>query len=634
MKKHFTINLQESYDDFNDTSPENDVDMRLKPNHQELPYWVCTNLHIIIDISNPLSEEVSEFINRIAEVKSRMNHIHEYCISDTTLNKAMSFGMDSEMICETLDKYSKNYLSDNVRNQIMKIGRKENSFKLVLSQGKYYVQCEHSEQLTKMKKKYSDYFIGNCMKIEEGNVLYKELDLKNEVYLIEMKQNKVFELKKMCKDRNIRIYEEYHFLKDKQAELQISLKNEQLFPHQEKALQQVFENEIARSGIIILPCGAGKTYTAIAACSKIKRSTIVLTHTNQSVDQWKSEFLRWSTIDEDSIFPFVSGTKKNIPNKPIVFITTYPMISFNGNRAESSEKIIVEMLKKEWGLLIYDEVHGSATNNIVGFVSKIKAQCKIGLTATYVREDDKISDLEFTIGPKLYEASWQQLANEGFIAKAKCFEVIIPMTELFYKEYVKETDETEKKSKNRRRLLEIINPNKFQICKKLINDHLERNHKIIVFCDSIPAAEYYAKQFNIQHQLIKGETLDEQRKIILNKFKTGQINLMIVSKVGDVGIDLPDANVAIEISSSSKSRRQAAQRLGRVLRKKEEYNYAYFYSLISKNTREVEFSEKRQKIMQENGYEVSILEYDKIKKKLKVYNEFEEMELIKQINGN
>ena len=185
MKKHFTINLQESYDDFNDTSPENDVDMRLKPNHQDLPYWVCTNLHIIIDISNPLSEEVSEFINRIAEVKSRMNHIHEYCISDTTLNKAMSFGMDSEMICETLDKYSKNYLSDNVRNQIMKIGRKENSFKLVLSQGKYYVQCEHSEQLTKMKKKYSDYFIGNCMKIEEGNVLYKELDLKNEVYLIE-----------------------------------------------------------------------------------------------------------------------------------------------------------------------------------------------------------------------------------------------------------------------------------------------------------------------------------------------------------------------------------------------------------------------------------------------------------------
>ena len=629
--KETYIDQEDSFDELNDTTPESDPDMRLKPNHHELPYWVCSNLYIIVDVSNPLADEVSDFINRIAEVKSRMDQIHEYCISDTTLNKAMSFGMNSEMICEILDKYSKNYLTSNVRDQITKIGRKEKSYKLVLSQGKYYLQCEKSEQCSKVTKRPDEYFSGKWKRIEESNALYKDLDLQNEVFLIEVTQTKVFELKKQCKDKNLRIYEEYHFLKDKHDELPITLKNEQLRPHQEKALQQVFENEIARSGVIVLPCGAGKTYTAIAACSKIKRSTIVLAHTTRSVFQWRDEFIRWSTIDEGSIFTCVAGTKKNVPDRPLVFITTYSMIAFHGERAESSKRIISDMLKREWGLMIFDEVHGASTENIKRFVANIKAQCKIGLTATFVREDDKIGDLEFMIGPKLYEAPWQNLVKEGYIANAKCFEILIPMTELFYKEYINENTDGVTNFILRKRLLEIINPNKFQICRTLINKHSANGHKIIVFCDTVSAAVYYADRLKIPKQYMSGSASDEQRKIILDQFKSGQIDLLITTKVGDVGLDLPDANVAIQLSSSSGSRRQEAQRLGRVLRPKEGYNYAYFYSLTSKDTREMDFSQKRQSIMKQNGYEVRVLHYNKIQEKLKVYNQADELELIKKI---
>ena len=304
------------------------------------------------------------------------------------------------------------------------------------------------------------------------------------------------------------------------------------------------------------------------------------------------------------------------------------MITFSGERAESSKRIITDLLKREWGLLIFDEVHGASTENIEEFVSKIKVQCKIGLTATLVREDDRIGDLEFMIGPKLYEAPWQHLQKEGYIANAKCFEVIIPMTKFFYEEYITEDTDGTKSTTLRKRLLETINPYKFEICKTLINKHLACGHKIILFCDIVSAASYYANNLRIPNRHMDGKTRDEDREIILEQFKSGAIDLLITTKVGDVGIDLPDANVGIQINSSSGSRRQEAQRLGRVLRPKEGCNYAYFYSLTSKDTREMEFSQRRQSIMKQNGYEVKVLPYNRIKRKLKPDNDAKDLEMI------
>ena len=630
-KKTFLEN-EDSFDLENAVTPESDPDMRLKPNHHELPYWVCSNLYIIVEISNPLAEEVADFINRIADVKSRMGEIHEYCITDTTLNKAMSFGMDSEMIYDTLEKYSKNYLSGNVYDQINKIGRKEKTYKIVLTQGKYYLQWENDNKYLIGKKKTSEFFKGSVKRIEEGNEMYKELDLNDPVYLIEIDPKKLFELKQYCKDKKIRIYDEYHFLKDKHDELQINLKNEQLRPHQEKALQQIFENEIARSGVIVLPCGAGKTYTAIAACSKIKRSTIVLAHTTRSVFQWKNEFIKWTTIDENSIFTCVAGTKKIMEDKPLIFITTYSMITFSGVRAAAGERNFNEMIKKEWGLVIFDEVHGASTDNVRDFVANIKAQCKIGLTATLVREDDRIGDLEFMIGPKLYEAPWQNLVKEGYIANAKCFEILIPMTQLFYEQYITERIDGLNDIKNKKRLLETVNPYKYEICKELVNVHRANGHKMIIFCDVVSAAKWYAEKLDAKGQLMSGDTKDDVRRTILENFTNDKVDMIVTTRVGDVGIDLPDANVAIQVSSSSGSRRQEAQRLGRVLRPKQGHNYAYFYSLTSKDTREMEFAQRRQSIMKQNGYEVKVIPYQRIKRTLKgIRDKEDEMMLINDI---
>merc|ERR1719354_1196093 len=202
------------------------------------------------------------------------------------------------------------------------------------------------------------------------------------------------------------------------------------------------------------------------------------------------------------------------------------------------------------------------------------AHCKLGLTATLVREDDKISDLNFLIGPKLYEANWMELQNKGYIAKVQCSEVFLPMTPEFYQEYLNI-------SSRKRMLLYVMNPNKFRACHYLVKYHERRNDKIVVFSDNVFALKEYALLMGKPY--IYGPTSTAERKQILSNFIHNKaVKTIFISKVGDNSIDLPEANVLIQVSSHGGSRRQEAQRLGRILRAKkgglqEEYN-AFFYS--------------------------------------------------------
>lgn len=295
---------------------------------------------------------------------------------------------------------------------------------------------------------------------------------------------------------------------------------------------------------------------------------------------------------------------------PCVLVTTYTMISYNGKRSAESQAIMDQITGREWGLLLMDEVHVVPAKMFRRVVGSVKAHCRLGLTATLVREDDLISDLNFLIGPKLYEANWLDLTQKGYLANVQCVEVWCPMTGPFMREYFIQQEARLKQ------LLYVMNPNKLRAVDFLVRFHEARGDKIIVFSDLVYSLKLYAEM--LKKPLIYGETPERERQVILGTFRaTDAVRTICISKVGDTSIDLPEANVIIQVSSHFGSRRQEAQRLGRILRPKsytkqdgsnrnQPFN-AFFYSLISSDTQEMYYSAKRQQYLIDQGYTFKIV---------------------------
>lgn len=340
--------------------------------------------------------------------------------------------------------------------------------------------------------------------------------------------------------------EEYDFRNDTaNPDLPFELKpGTHVRPYQEKSLAKMFGNGRARSGIIVLPCGAGKSLTGIAAAVRVRKSCLCLCTSSVSVDQWCSQFKLWTTIPESQIVRFTSQNKECLPDGvPGVVVSTYNMIAFKGHRSEESERILASIRGREWGLMLLDEVHVVPAAMFRKVVGITKAHAKLGLTATLVREDERIDHLNFLIGPKLYEANWLDLQRSGFIANVQCAEVWCPMTKEFYAEYLK------KDNTGRRQALYCMNPTKFQTCQYLMQYHeQERGDKIIVFSDNIFALREYATR--LRRPFIYGGTGHQERTRVLYAFKhSTEVNTIFLSKVGDNSIDIPEANVIIQISS-------------------------------------------------------------------------------------
>jgi DNA excision repair protein ERCC-3 len=417
-------------------------------------------------------------------------------------------------------------------------------------------------------------------------------------------RNHYYHFEFRCQELDYPLVAEYDFRNDTNIpNIDIALRpNATLRPYQEKALRKMFGNGRARSGIIVLPCGAGKTLVGVTTACTINKRALILCNSSVSVEQWKTQFKMWSTADDNTICRFTSDAK----DKPIgakILITTYSMITLTTKRSYETEKVMDWLKDQEWGLMLLDEVHTIPAKMFRRVLTIVSAQCKLGLTATLVREDDKITDLNFLIGPKLYEANWLELQNKGFLARVQCCEVWCPMAPEFYREYL--SLKSRKKA-----LLFIMNPNKFRICQYLIDLHRARNDKIIVFSDNVFALQHYAIKLNCPY--IYGPTSQNERLQILQNFQHNpRVNCIFVSKVADTSFDLPDANILIQISSHGGSRRQEAQRLGRILRAKkdnngDEYN-AFFYSLVSTDTMEMYYSSKRQRFLINQGYSYKVI---------------------------
>lgn len=622
--------------------------LKLKPDHFSRPIWISPlDGRIVLESFSPLAEQAQDFLITVAEPRSRPSHIHEYAITLYSLYAAVSVGLETDDIISVLNRLSKTPVPESflkfIRDATVKFGK----VKLVLKNNKYFVESAHADILQMLLKDpvigplrvissnvdarngtllleqaptQGDLAIPGTKKIPENgsklnvedifaSVVGKssaedEDDDLDKVHSFEIASDSVEVVKRRCHEIEYPVLEEYDFRNDKlNANLDIDLKpSTQIRPYQEKSLSKMFGNGRARSGVIVLPCGAGKTLVGITAACTIKKSVIVLCTSSVSVMQWRQQFLQWCTIQPENVAVFTSENKEMFSSEAGLVVSTYSMVANTRNRSHDSQKVMDFLTGREWGFIILDEVHVVPAAMFRRVVSTIAAHAKLGLTATLVREDEKIYDLNFLIGPKLYEANWMELAQKGHIANVQCAEVWCPMTAEFYQEYLRE-------SARKRMLLYIMNPTKFQACQFLIHYHEKRGDKIIVFSDNVYALQEYA--LKLGKPFIYGSTPQQERMTILQNFQhNDQINTIFLSKVGDTSIDLPEATCLIQISSHYGSRRQEAQRLGRILRAKrrndEGFN-AFFYSLVSKDTQEMYYSTKRQAFLVDQGYAFKVI---------------------------
>ena len=635
--------------------------LELKPDHYDRPLWIDGRTNkITLETFSPAFKQAQDFLITIAEPKSRPQFLHEYQLTPHSLYAAVSVGLTANDILNGLNKFLKTPLPDAVICFIEACTKSFGVVKLVLKQNRFFLETSDPQILQMLlrdpvisealalKGKDSENIIQeaapklNTLVIPgtneaagvrqqpgqenkdiagkaNGKEVSKEDDImmalraedddddlgeQKHIYSREVPNESVEKVTKQCQDIGYPALQEYDFNNDSvNPSLDIDLKaGTKIRDYQEKSLGKMFGNGRAKSGIIVLPCGAGKTLVGITAACTIRKGVVVLCTSSMSVVQWRNEFLKWSNISRDDIAVFTSDHKENFKNKTGVIVTTYSMVTQTRARAHDAQKMMDFLQAREWGLMILDEVHVVPASIFRKVGGRIKSHSKLGLTATLLREDEKIEDLNFLIGPKLYEANWMELSQQGHIARVQCAEVWCPMTEEFYKEYMGE-------SSRKRSLLYVMNPRKFQACQFLIDYHEKRGDKIIVFSDNVYALQAYAKKLSKAY--IFGGTPQQERLNILENFQhNDQVNTIFLSKIGDTSLDLPEATCLIQISSHYGSRRQEAQRLGRILRAKrrndEGFN-AFFYSLVSKDTQEMVYSAKRQAFLVDQGYAFKVI---------------------------
>jgi len=642
-------------------------DMTLRVDHEVRPLWVASNGHVFLEAFSPVYKHAHDFLIAISEPVCRPEHVHEYKLTSYSLYAAVSVGLQTNDIIEYLTRLSKTSLPSGIVDYIKMCTTSYGKVKLVLKHNKYFVESSHPETLQILlkdpviqecrlrqkevtdlndanpttdlitedqakteiptfgvKKNTDGAAITEVKETEESSktevpddisAFYNRIDAEDDeddpgqsgakkLVSFEVNQEKLEVLQQRTMAIDYPLLAEYDFRNDTvNADINIDLKpTAMLRPYQEKALRKMFGNGRARSGVIVLPCGAGKSLVGVTACCTVRKKAIVLCNSSVSVEQWKTQFKMWSTADDSMICRFTSDAK----DKPMgcsVLVTTFNMITHTQKRSWEAEQTMKWIRDQEWGIMVLDEVHTIPAKMFRRVLTEVQAHTKLGLTATLVREDDKIADLNFLIGPKLYEANWLELSRGGFIAKVQCAEVWCNMTPEFYREYLS-------MNSMKKMLLCVMNPNKFRACQYLIKYHEKRNDKIIVFSDNVYALKHYAKELNKPY--IYGPTSMSERLTILQNFKYNpKVNTIFVSKVADTSFDLPEANVLIQISSHGGSRRQEAQRLGRILRAKkgaivDEFN-AFFYTLVSQDTQEMPFSRKRQRFLVNQGYAYKVV---------------------------
>jgi DNA excision repair protein ERCC-3 len=356
--------------------------------------------------------------------------------------------------------------------------------------------------------------------------------------------------------------------------------------YQNKAVSNFFEGG---SGVVVLPCGAGKTLVGAGAMATAKTNTLILVTNTISARQWRDELLKRTTLTPEEIGEY-SGQVKEV--KPVT-IATYQILTAK-RKGEYAHLELLDAM--DWGLVIYDEVH-LLPAPVFKLTAELQARRRLGLTATLVREDGREGDVFSLIGPKRFDAPWKEIEAQGFISPASCYEVRIDLPQSERLSYAAAADDE-------RYRMAATAPAKLDVVKQLVAKH--RGERILVIGQYLDQIDELAEALGAPK--LTGATPVDERERLYQAFRVGEENVLVVSKVANFSVDLPEATVAIQVSGSFGSRQEEAQRLGRLLRPKESGLSANFYTLVARDTVDQDFAQNRQRFLAEQGYSYTILD--------------------------
>ncbi|NLS77513.1 MAG: DEAD/DEAH box helicase [Chloroflexi bacterium] len=546
------------------------------------PVIVQSDRSILLEVDNALYTEARDALARFAELVKSPEHIHTYRITPLSLWNAAAAGLGAEEIIDALVRYGKYELPSNVRIDIADYVSRYGRLKLTREGEQLLLQSQDVPLLAEIRqhKRLQPYVL------EQRDAHTLVVDAAQRGFL----------------KHALVIFgypaEDLAGYQDGDA-LPIQLHSQTregarfgLRHYQQEAVDVFHAGGTARggSGVIVLPCGAGKTIVALGAMAKLQTATLILTPSTVAVRQWIDEILDKTSLRPDQVGEY-SGLVKEI--RPVT-ITTYQILTYRSRKGDEFPHFAL-FDQRNWGLIIYDEVH-LLPAPVFRITAALQGRRRMGLTATLVREDERETDVFSLIGPKKYDVPWRELERQGWIATAECHEIRVNMSEEDRMLYAI----SEEREKYR---LAAENEAKKRVIMELLRKH-PGDHTLVIG-QYLEQLEDIARMLNAP--LITGKTPIAERERLYESFRTGETPLLVVSKVANFSIDLPDASVAIQISGTFGSRQEEAQRLGRILRPKKDGSLAHFYSLVSRDTKDQLFAAKRQLFLTEQGYRYTIL---------------------------
>ena len=539
--------------------------------HVPGPLIVQSDRTLLLEVDHPLADECRHAIAPFAELERAPEHIHTYRLTPLGLWNAMAAGHDAEQVVDVLMRYSRypvaSSLLIDVTDTMSRYGRlrieKHPTHGLVLLSTDKAVLTEvlRSKQVRGLVGEQIDEATAIVHPSQRGTL-----------------KQALLKLGWPAEDLAGYVDGEHH-------DIALDEDGWQLREYQKFAADSFFSGG---SGVVVLPCGAGKTVVGAAAMARARCTTLILVTNTVSARQWKDELVRRTTLTPDEIGEY-SGSRKEV--RPVT-IATYQVITTKRHGVHPHLELFEA---RDWGLVIYDEVH-LLPAPVFRMTADLQARRRLGLTATLVREDGHEDDVFSLIGPKRYDAPWKELENQGYIAPADCVEVRVTL------------DDGERMAcalaePDVRYRMAATQPSKNGVVQQLVLRH--RGQPTLIIGQYVDQLEELAEQLDCP--LITGHTSSVQRQRIYQEFRDGEIDLLVVSKVANFSIDLPSAEVAIQVSGAFGSRQEEAQRLGRLLRPKEGRT-ARFYAIVSRDTVDAEFASHRQRFLAEQGYSYRIID--------------------------
>ncbi len=536
------------------------------------PLIVQSDKTLLLEVDHELADACRKAIAPFAELERSPEHIHTYRLTPLGLWNARAAGHDAEQVVNVLLTFSRyavpHALLVDVAETMARYGRlrldKHPVHGLVLSSTDRAV----FEEVLRSKK--------------VAGMLGERLDPDNvAVHASERGNLKQALLKLGWPAEDFAGYVDGEAHKIDLVEAGWTLR-----PYQREAAESFWHGG---SGVVVLPCGAGKTIVGAAAMARAGATTLILVTNTVSARQWKAELLKRTSLSEDEIGEY-SGARKEV--RPVT-IATYQVLT---TRRQGLYPHLELLDARDWGLIVYDEVH-LLPAPIFRMTANLQARRRIGLTATLVREDGREGDVFSLIGPKRYDAPWKDIEGQGWIAPADCVEVRVTLPEDERIAYA--TAEPEERYR-----LASCTYAKTLVAERLVADH--RGEPTLVIGQYLEQLDELAE--HLDAPVIKGETTVKERERLYAAFRAGEIQLLVVSKVANFSIDLPEASVAIQVSGSFGSRQEEAQRLGRLLRPKADGKTARFYTVVSRDTVDADFAQNRQRFLAEQGYAYRIVD--------------------------